>query len=80
MGIYPEGWPVLRLFLALSTQWRRAGLDGAITGMDRTAISPTAALMGIALSGDQGCWLLAMESAALTELLKQQERAARRRH
>lgn len=47
LGIWPENWPAVRLFVALSTQWRRAGMTGARTGLDYAAIAPTAALTGI---------------------------------
>lgn len=45
--VWPENREPLELFLALSTQWRHAGLDGQATGLDYTAIPATAALMGI---------------------------------
>ncbi|MEQ8346150.1 MAG: DUF1799 domain-containing protein [Sneathiellaceae bacterium] len=63
--VWAEGWPVLQLFLGLSTQWRRAGLTAAATGLDYPAIAPTAALLGIEVDAERFGDLQAMEGAAL---------------
>ncbi|KPA87070.1 Phage related hypothetical protein (DUF1799) [Pseudomonas asplenii] len=45
LGIWPDNWDSLRVFEALSTQWR-TGAFGA-TGLDYTAIPATASMLGI---------------------------------
>lgn len=34
LDIWPEHWHGLQLFLRLASQWRRAGMEGAIVGLD----------------------------------------------
>ncbi len=63
--VWPENRGPLELFLALSTQWRHAGVDGQATGLDYTAIPPTAALMGITTTPMLFEDLRDMEQAAL---------------
>lgn len=43
--IWPDNWPVFRLFNALGTQWR-TGACGA-TGLDYTSIRDVASYLGI---------------------------------
>ncbi|MBM6442408.1 DUF1799 domain-containing protein [Pseudomonas sp. MIL9] len=43
--IWPDNWPVFRLFNALGTQWR-AGPGGA-TGLDYSVVREVAILIGI---------------------------------
>lgn len=43
--VWPDNWPVFRLFNALGTQWR-TGAVGA-TGLDYAVIREVAALIGI---------------------------------
>lgn len=43
--VWPDNWPVFRLFNALSTQWR-TGAGGA-TGLDYSVIREVASLIGI---------------------------------
>lgn len=45
MEIWPDNWPVFRLFNALGTQWR-TGAVGA-TGLDYSVIREVAVLIGI---------------------------------
>ncbi len=40
MEILPKNWPAVLLFLALSTQWRYAGMDGRATGLIYSEIMP----------------------------------------
>nr|WP_295832933.1 DUF1799 domain-containing protein [uncultured Azospirillum sp.] len=63
--VWPENRPALDLFLALGTQWRRAGLDGQATGLDYGAIAPTAALMGITTTPELFGDIRDMERVAL---------------
>lgn len=55
----------MRLFVALSTQWRRAGMTGARSGLDYTAIAATAALAGIETGPDLLERLQVMEGEVL---------------
>jgi len=43
--VWPDNWPVFRLFNALATQWR-TGAVGA-TGLDYSVIREVASLIGI---------------------------------
>jgi hypothetical protein len=43
--VWPDNWPVFRLFNALGTQWR-TGAGGA-TGLDYAVVREVAALIGI---------------------------------
>jgi hypothetical protein len=59
------GFEAAGLFLALSTQWRTAGLAGALTGLDYGAIRPTADLLGLALTPAHFTDLRLIEAGAL---------------
>lgn len=37
-GVWPENWDVLRVFLAMATQWRFAGMAGVPSGLDYAAL------------------------------------------
>lgn len=43
--VWPDAWPAFRLFDAMGTQWRVG--PGGPSGLDYTAISSTAAMLGI---------------------------------
>ena len=36
--VLPDNWPALQLFLAMATQWDRAGMKGARTGLNYNRI------------------------------------------
>lgn len=36
--VWPENWPVWRLWLEMATQWRYAGMSGTRTGLDYTPL------------------------------------------
>lgn len=61
--VWPQNWKIVRLFIALATQWR-VGMNGA-TGLDYAAVPPVARGYGIRLT--QSVWdgLRAMEGEAL---------------
>lgn len=67
MPILPEAWDTLMLFLALATQWRRAGMEAAPVGLDYAAVEPTAKWTGIAMTEERFADLRAMEAVALAE-------------
>ncbi len=76
--VWPENATALTLFLALSTQWRRAGMDGQPTGLDYAAIPPTAALMGVTTSATLFEDLRDMEQTALEVWQDMRDRETRR--
>jgi len=45
LGIWPENWPVLRVFLAMQTQWRM-GMAGP-TGLDYSALPVVEGRLGL---------------------------------
>ncbi|MEW5729143.1 MAG: DUF1799 domain-containing protein [Pseudomonadota bacterium] len=75
-AVWPENWPTVEVFLALSTQWRwtvamsQAGAVPIPSGIDYTAIEPTLRLMGREPSPAMFADLRAMEAAALEVLTK----------
>lgn len=66
--IWRKNGKTLRLFLALGTQWRRAGQLGRRIGLDYAVIPAVAALEGIAVTPARWLDLRRMESAALDAL------------
>jgi hypothetical protein len=45
--VWPDNMPAVELFSDLATQWRRAGMAGAVTGLDYAAIPAVFALRGV---------------------------------
>ncbi|MBH3342450.1 DUF1799 domain-containing protein [Pseudomonas parafulva] len=43
--VWPDAWPALRLFEAMSTQWRLG--QGGASGLDYAAIPATSSMLGI---------------------------------
>jgi len=68
-------WPAVRLFLAASTQWRRAGMAGLPAGLDYPAVATTAAWLGIAIDEDLLWRLRVLEAAALDALIERASKA-----
>lgn len=66
--VYPDNWPVVRLFADMSTQWR-VGMSGLV-GLDYAALPVVMDLRGVAAAdrGEVFDGLRVMESAALEEL------------
>lgn len=71
--VLAENWPAFRLFNAMSTQWR-TGACGA-TGLDYTAISNVAELIGIKKKQLREIFpdLQVMEAEALLVMSEQKE-------
>ncbi|MDX1755888.1 MAG: DUF1799 domain-containing protein [Marinobacter sp.] len=44
--VLPENWEALNLFLECTTQWRRAGLEAVITGLDYGALETVMRMKG----------------------------------
>lgn len=57
--------PIVALFFALDTQWRRHPFTGQRTGLDYAAIKPTAELAGVEITPTTLPGLRAMEVAAI---------------
>lgn len=73
--VLPSNWPALQLFLAMATQWDRAGMNGARTGLKYHRIE--AVLKGRPDIDQDYPQLFArlqiLESATLNELAQQRE-------
>lgn len=65
LEILPENWPALRLFVAVETQWRRAGMSGLATGLDYAVLPMAARALGVALTGELLRRLKVIEAEAL---------------
>ena len=63
MPVAKHNWQALNLFLLLATQWRIHG--NTPTGIDYSAIAPTAQLAGITLSTNLFAQIRRMEQIAL---------------
>lgn len=68
--VWPENWPALRLFLAVSTQWRWAGLAGVPTGLDYAALPVAARALRLRLDEAMLARLRVMEGAWLEAALE----------
>jgi len=73
--VLPSNWPALQLFLAMATQWDRAGMTGARTGLKYHRIE--AVLKGRPDIGQDYPQLFArlqvLEAVTLNELAQQRE-------
>jgi hypothetical protein len=63
--VLPDNWPAVRLFCAMGTQWRRAGMSGTATGFDYGALPIVAGALGLGLDEDLLGRLQVMEGEAL---------------
>ena len=71
LEVWPENWPIVQAFAAISTQWRTAplGLGGyRYLGLDYTGAQAGLQLAGITLSKDEWKDLRTMERAATKHL------------
>lgn len=72
--VHADNWDTVRVFEALGTQWRFAGLQGMRVGLDYQAIEPTARLLGVEITERRFAELRLMEQVAMRELGKQMKR------
>jgi len=72
--VHQDNWEVVRLFAALNTQWRRAGLGAHPTGLDYTAIRPTAEGLGIELDPARFQEIRLMEAGAMMQMAENRRR------
>lgn len=66
--VMPENWDAMRLFLAMETQWRRAGMTGVATGLDYAVLPAVAGFHGLTLDADLFARLRILEGAALAAM------------
>jgi hypothetical protein len=71
--IDPENWDTVQLFVKLQTQWRLAP-TGHRTGLDYTAIGPTAQYMGLTVTPDVFDGLQFMEIVTINEIFRHANR------
>lgn len=66
--VMPENWDAMRIFLAMGTQWRRAGWVGVATGLDYAALPVVSAALDVPAGGDLFARLRILEGAALAAM------------
>lgn len=64
IGVWPENWGAVRVFLAMGTQWRRAGMGGVPVGLDYAALPAIAGALGVPADADLLARLRVMEAEA----------------
>lgn len=72
--ILPENAEAVRVFLAMSTQWMRAGIAGVPTGLVYAALPIVAGVLDIAVDDDLLGRVQIMEAEALQVMLADSER------
>jgi len=70
LPILRENWDVIRVFMQMRTQWRRAGATGAMSGIDYSALDIVAKALGVDLDAELLGKIQRMEFAVLEELAK----------
>lgn len=71
IGVWPENWPVIVAFVAVSTQWRTVwlgGLEGGTlmrTGLDYAGVRAALGMLGLKATPELFGGLQVMERAAL---------------
>lgn len=68
--VWPENWDALRLFLAMGTQWRRAGMVGLPVGLDYRPLEMVAGALSVAIDAALLRRLRVLEDAVLEDALK----------
>ena len=69
-GVWQENWDTLRVFLAMGTQWRRAGMAALPVGLDYTALPIVAGALSVPVDGVLLRRLQVLEDAWLEHALK----------
>ena len=75
--VYPENWEAVRVFVAMTTQWRMTGIAGfggasmLHTGLDYSALEPVFRMLGVKRRRRAALFqqIRVMEEAALEVLL-----------
>jgi len=68
VAVWPENWPALRLFLAVQTQWRIAGMAGVPIGLDYAALPVAARALRLRLDAGLLRRLQVIEAEALSAM------------
>lgn len=70
--MWEENWPSVLFFSRLETQWRRAGMAGARTGLDYTAVLTLLRTLRLPRAEADAMFddVQTMEHAALLEMAK----------
>lgn len=65
LEILPANWPAVEVFVAMGTQWRRAGMGGTAIGLDYAALPAVCQALGHTLDGDLFGRLRRIEAGAI---------------
>lgn len=68
VGVWPDNWQAVQLFIVLSTQWR-VGMAGAV-GLDYAAVKAVFEIHGVEDAASMLDDIRVMEAAALEEMRK----------
>lgn len=71
MAVWPENWPAVRLFLAVETQWRRAGMAGTPTGLDYAVLPAACRALGLRYNARLLARLKIIEAEALRAMAEE---------
>lgn len=71
--LWQENVSSLALFVACSTQWRRAGMSGVPVGLDYAGVDAAARMTGVEITPARFADLQIMEMAALSVWAEEQE-------
>lgn len=74
--VFPDNLTTVNVFIAMSTQWRTAGMDGVRTGLDYAALPGVLRLMSVKRSEWTEVFegVRVMEEVALSKLREQNKR------
>jgi hypothetical protein len=72
--VMPANVEALRVFLAMGTQWRRAGMAGLPVGLDYAALPAVCEAEGVALGADLLARLRLVEGAAIVASIERMPR------
>lgn len=68
LAVAAENWPALRVFVAMGTQWRRAGMTGIETGLDYAALPAVCGALAVPLDEELLGRVAVLEAAALSAM------------
>jgi hypothetical protein len=68
--VWPEHWEAVRVFLAMTTQWRRVGMDAVAVGLDYAALPAVCQALGVTLDEDRLGVLRVLEAEAVAAMAK----------
>ncbi len=68
LEILPDNWPAVEVFVAMGTQWRRAGMAGLVTGLDYAALPAVCGALGHDLDAELLTRLRVIEGQAIAAM------------